>query len=68
MSVVSSFIIERQFLHVLHGSPSIGFSQFTAFASILAIVVLPIPLNPLKIYACDVLFSMIALSNVSFFI
>ena len=56
ISVVSSFNIARQFLHWLHGSPSIGFSQLTALAKILAIVVFPIPRKPLNIYACEVLF------------
>ena len=39
--------------HWLHGLPSTGFSQFTAFAKILAIVVLPVPLEPVNRYEID---------------
>ena len=41
--------------HSPHISPSMGFKQLTAFEKILAILVFPVPLGPLKIYACDIL-------------
>ena len=41
--------------HSLHGSPSLGFRQFTALAKILAVVVFPVPLPPLNKYACPTL-------------
>ena len=37
--------------HSLQGSPSWGFKQLIALANTLAILVLPVPLGPLKIYA-----------------
>jgi hypothetical protein len=37
--------------HLLQGSESNGFSQFKALARILAVVVLPTPRGPVKIYA-----------------
>ena len=40
--------IALQLLHSPHGLPSTGCSQFTAFATILAPVVLPVPLVPQK--------------------
>lgn len=45
------WVISEQELHSLQGSLSIGFRQFNRFARILAIVVLPTPLGPKKIYA-----------------
>ena len=45
--------------HSLHGSPFLGFKQFTALASIYADVVFPVPLPPLNRYACPTLFDII---------
>ena len=33
---------------LLHGIPSFGFSQFTVFANIFAILVFPVPLGPVN--------------------
>ena len=44
-----------QISHSLHGSPSLGFRQFTALASIFAAEVFPVPLPPLNRYACPTL-------------
>ena len=41
--------------HSLHGSPSFGIRQFMALASIFAEEVFPVPLPPLKRYACPTL-------------
>jgi len=38
----------RQALHLLQGFPFSGFKQFTAFARILAQVVLPVPREPVN--------------------
>lgn len=40
--------IPEHISHSLHGFPSIGFKQFIAFANILAVDVLPVPLVPEK--------------------
>ena len=54
-SVVLPSIIFLHTSHSLQGSPSFGFKQFIALAKILAADVFPVPLVPLKIYACDIL-------------
>ena len=36
------------YIHSLQGSPSWGFKQLIALANTLAILVLPVPLGPLK--------------------
>ena len=50
-SLISFFVIPIQLLHLLHGFLTGPFSQFIAFAIILATVVLPVPLGPLNKYA-----------------
>ena len=47
--------IALQILHSLQGSPSIGFRQLIALASIFAADVFPVPLPPLNKYACPIL-------------
>jgi hypothetical protein len=44
--------IAVQFSQRSHGSPSFAFVQFTAFAMRRAMVVLPIPRDPARRYAC----------------
>ena len=41
----------RQAAQQLQGLPSWGFSQFTALARILALLVLPVPREPVNKYA-----------------
>ena len=41
-------LIAVQVRHSLHGSPSRGSRQLTAFASMRAVLVLPVPLGPQK--------------------
>ena len=48
----------------LSGSPSLGDSQFIAFANIRAVLVLPVPLGPQKRYACETLSESTALRSV----
>jgi len=50
---------DLQTLHSLQGSPSTGFKQLTALARILAALVFPVPLPPLKRYACPTLSAII---------
>ena len=50
--------------HLQHGSPSTGFAQLSAFAKILALVVLPIPRDPTKRYAWPMRFVRIAFLRV----
>ena len=51
----ASLSIDLQVGHSLHGPASVGFSQLSALAIILAILVFPVPLVPQKRYACDIL-------------
>ena len=51
ISVKDPEIAALHISHSLHGSPSFGFRQLTALASIFAADVLPVPLHPLKRYA-----------------
>ena len=46
ISMVLSSKIDRQFAHSLHGFPSIGFRQLTAFEKIFAVEVFPVPRPP----------------------
>jgi len=48
-------LIALQVPQVLQGLPSMGCSQFTALANILAMVVLPVPLVPQNKNACPIL-------------
>ena len=67
ISITSEFVprvIPVQIAHSLQGSPSERSRQLIAFANTFAILVLPVPLGPLKIYACDCLPFEIALRNV----
>jgi hypothetical protein len=50
--------------HLPHGSGVGPFEQFNAFARILAVDVLPIPLGPEKIYACAALLVEIAFFSI----
>src|SRR6516225_2671961 len=45
-------VISRHWRHSLHGSPSLGLLQLTVLASRRAVLVLPVPLGPVKRYAC----------------
>src|SRR5699024_659667 len=67
ISITSEFVprvIPVQIAHSLQGSPSVGASQLIALANTFSILVLPVPLGPLKMYACDCLPFEIALRNV----
>ena len=46
---VAKFI---QFSHSSQGIPSFALGQFNALANNLAVLVLPVPLGPVKIYVC----------------
>ena len=57
-------MIPLQIAHSLQGSPSSLLRQLIALAKTFAILVLPVPLGPLKIYAWDCLPFEIALRSV----
>ena len=53
-SIMSNKVLAFADMHMvqeLHGSPSESAKQLAAFASIRAVVVLPVPLGPQNIYA-----------------
>ena len=52
---ISSSKSDKQTLHFSHKSPVSLLRQFTALEKILAILVLPVPLGPLKMYAWPIL-------------
>ena len=53
-SDIDALSASLQISHSRHGLPSDKLRQFTAFARILAQVVLPVPLEPVNRYACAV--------------
>ena len=52
-SVAAPLSMERQAAHSPQGPAAVGCSQLTAFASILAQDVLPVPREPQNRYACE---------------
>jgi hypothetical protein len=48
ISFTFSFLICLQMVHSPQGKPSFGFKQLIALANILAILVFPVPLGPLR--------------------
>src|SRR3712207_1987796 len=63
-SIESPALIFLHISHSLHGSPSWGFKQLTAFENIFAVEVFPVPLVPQKRYACAILLFFIWFFNV----
>ena len=67
ISIISGFSL--RFLHELHSPhaiPSLAFSQLIAFANSFAVEVFPVPLGPLKQYACASLLFIIESLSISF--
>ena len=54
ISIIIPFSKAWQFSHALHGFPSCKLRQLKLFARIRALVVFPVPRDPVKIYACPV--------------